>query len=336
MFSRSSNRDRGDEDGMAICDFSNKNVKRGWGLCSVATLITVIVLISVSLKKLSSIEYGVEYDRWAKTLDEAAEQGGLHVGPPGFRFIKFPSTQISAELSDTCVSKDGLRVGFAVTFQYQMPAGSITSVIKHYRDYKTWSTIVEAVGNSAVQHTCSEFNVTDFQSLRNVIQDGMLDNLRIKLEGSLDEGITEDGVYALASSLQLRDIQLPELYKTAVSDKQRAEEDISLAKNQRTQESTKAQTELLASREEARKILDKAYNDGNVTIIQADLKAEETTFAFQREQEVLVKAKEQFNLGPNGILAYMTNQLYASTRNLDVVVGEPAKISRKNELQDEL
>jgi predicted house-cleaning noncanonical NTP pyrophosphatase (MazG superfamily) len=75
---------------------------------------------------------------------------------------------------------------------------------------------VEAAGNSAIQHTCSEFNVTDFQSIRNVIQDNMLNNLRMKLEESLDEGVTDNGVYALADSLQLKNIQLPKQYTDAV------------------------------------------------------------------------------------------------------------------------
>lgn len=213
-----------------------------------------------------------------------------------------------------------------------MPVDSIVSAINKYRDFKTWSIIVEAAGNSAVQHTCSEYNVTDFQTLRNAIQDSMLDNLREKLEGSLNEGITDDGVYALANSLQLKNINLPQQYKDAVSEKQKAEEDIALAKNQRTQESTKAQTELLAAQEEAQKILDKAYNDGNVTIIEANLKAEETKFAFLQEQDVLVEARDKFSLGAEGILAYLSNQLYATTNNLSVKVGEPARISRKDEL----
>jgi len=310
-------------------------VKVFGSLCCIAVIIS-IVLVAVSLKKLQSTEYGLEYDKWAKTLDDAAKTGGLHAGPPGYYFVKFPSTQISADIADTCVSRDGLRVQIDVTFQYQMTAEYITQVVEKYRDFKSWATMVEATGNSAIQHTCSEYNVTDFQSLRNVIQDSMLDNMRIKLEGSVDEGITDDGVYALATSLQLRNIELPQEYKTAVSDKQRAEEDINLAKNQRTQESTKANTELLAAQEEARKILDKANNDAKVALTLAELKAQETAFAFEKEKEVLLQAKADFKLGPNGILAYMTNQLYAKKRNLDVVMGEPAKISRKNDLQDEL
>jgi len=63
----------------------------------------------------------------------------------------------------------------------------------------------------------------------------------------------------------------------------------------------------------------------------------ETEFAFLKETEVLKQAIDNFNLNTDGILAYMTNQLYASTRSLSVTVGEPAKMSRKDLLiTDEL
>ena len=336
MMAWRNNRRNNNGNGLAICDCSETPVKVGWGVCSITTLIIVAVLIGVSLKKLTSVEYGVEYDKWAKTLDDAAKTGGLHVGPPGYTFIKFPSTQIGLDLIDTCVSRDGLRVDFDVTFQYQMPADRIVDAIENYRDFKTWSAVVETAGNSAIQHTCSDFNVTDFQTVRTIIQQAMQTNLRIKLEGSLN-GTTDAGVYALATSLQLRNVELPAAYKDAIASKQRASEDIALAKNQRTQETTKANTEKLAAEEEARKILDSAYNTGNVTLIEANLKAQETLFAFEKETEVLEQAKDSFNLTTDGILAYMTNQLYASTGSLAVTVGEPAKMSRKNLLRtDEL
>ena len=124
--------------------------------------------------------------------------------------------------------------------------------------------------------------MTDFQSKRLLIQDAMLASLKTKLEGSPEDD-EDDGVFALANSLQLENIDLPAVYTQAIEDKQKAEEDILLAKNQRKQDTTKADTEKLAAEEEARKILETAYNTGNVTIIQADLKAEETKFAFGME-----------------------------------------------------
>jgi regulator of protease activity HflC (stomatin/prohibitin superfamily) len=90
----------------------------------------------------------------------------------------------------------------------------------------------------------------------------MEDNLEIKLEGNETPG--EKGVHAVAVSLQLMYIHLPEEYNEAVSHKQAAEEDIALAVAQRTQETTKANTLLLKAREEARKIRDTAENEAEV------------------------------------------------------------------------
>jgi len=296
-------------------------------------LIVAIILIAVSLKKLTSTEIGVEYDTWAKQLDDAASMGGLHNGPPGFRFIKFPSTQITAEVQDTCVSRDGLRVQFHVSYQYLMPEAWIIAAVKKYRDFKKWGTIVEAAGNSAIQNSCSAFNITDFQSLRNLIQIDMFDELKLKLEGSTGStNETHDGVFARAIALQLKNVELPIEYKAGVSDKQSAKEDINLAKNQRKQELTKANTLLLAAQEETQKILEKAANDANVTLTEAELKAQQTTFSFQREKETIVQAMDNFNLTTNGVLSYLANQLYAKAPTLKAAIREPAKISQKDEL----
>jgi prohibitin 2 len=126
------------------------------------------------------------------------------------------------------------------------------------------------------------------------------------------------GVYARAVSLQLRNIELPSAYKDAVTEKQSAEEGIALAMNQRKQNVTKAETEFKTSIEQARKIRDTAINDANIT--------------FSTEAQVLVRVKNSLNLTTDGVLAYLSNQLYASVQNLHVTVAEPAKVSRQQEL----
>jgi len=297
-----------------------------------SVFLVAIILIGVSLKKLQSTEYGVEYDVYKKKLDDAAKTGGIHSGPPGFRFIKFPSTQISEDIQDICVSRDGLRVNFEVSYQFQILEEWIKTVIMKYRDFGKWSTVVEGAANSAIQHSCSEFNITNFQGMRGLIQNRMLENLKIKLMGSENGTFTDEGVYAQAVSLQLRNVLLPEEYTNAVSAKQSAEEDIILAKNQRNQEITKANTKKLAAQDEAKKILNKAEKDVNVTLTLAKLKAEEITYSFVREKEILEEAMKSFNLDANGVISYLANQLYASTPNLKASIEEPAQISLKDKL----
>ena len=86
-------------------------------------LCVAVGLIAASLKKVPSTEMGVQYNVHKKQLEDATKSGGLFLGPPGFRFIKFPSTYITVDLDDrTCVSNDGLLVRFSVTFQVRARA----------------------------------------------------------------------------------------------------------------------------------------------------------------------------------------------------------------------
>jgi regulator of protease activity HflC (stomatin/prohibitin superfamily) len=323
-----------DEESQGGCNFQCSNLfdkqwkKSAWGVFGCAVLITCIGLLAASLKKVGSTEYGLEYNVHNKQLDDIAKTGGLHLGPPGFEFIKFPSTFVTVDRSGTCNTRDGLQVQFSVTFQYQMPKEWVLPAIIKYRDFDKWATVVEAAGSSAVQRTCSQFETVSYQNQRGNIQNTMEESLRDKLEGPEKDGA--GGVYARAMSLQLRDVNLPTPYKDAVAAKQAAAEDIELARNQRSQATTMAQTALLSAQEEAKKILNTAHNEANVTLTEATLRAQEITFALTSEAQVLLRAKNSFNLTTDGVLAFMTNQLYETVPNLTVSAGEPAKLSRKD------
>jgi prohibitin 2 len=296
---------------------------------ALCVLATAIGLLATSLKKVESTEYGLQYNIHKKTLDDASKSGGLFAGPPGYEFIKFPSTFITVDLDDrTCVSNDGLLVDFSVTFQYQMTEVNLLPAVLKYRDFDKWADTVEEAGLSAIHHSCSEFQVTEFQSKRGIIQNQMIENLKLKLAGDPERGL--DGVNAVAVSLQLRFIGLPSQYNDAVAEKQAAEEDIALAVAQRKQETTKANTDLLRAKEEARKIMDTAVNEAEVLLTESQLKAEETLFSFEKEADALVQVKEALGLTSEGVLAYLSNMLLSEVSNLVVTTGEPAQLSRKD------
>ena len=67
--------------------------------------------------------------------------------------------------------------------------------------------------------------VSEFQNKRGIIQTTMEGNLKLKLEGNE----TEEGVNAVAISLQLKNVDLPEAYYTAVAEKQVSSESMSLS-----------------------------------------------------------------------------------------------------------
>ena len=295
----------------------------------VATLVAVGIILAVSLKRVQNLEYGVQYDIHAKQLDDAAKSGGLFIGPPGFRFIKFPSTFISAEFNDrTCVSQDGLRVEFTVTFQYRIMEQDVPKAIKLYRNFNGWAKVVEAAGLSAMHNTCSQYVISEFQNRRAEIQDAFLENLKFKLEG--DEVF--QGVLAKAVSAQLRGFVLPPAYLKAISNKQEAEEDIALARAQRLQETTKATTELLAAEKEAIRILETATNEASIVLKEAQLKANAILYSYEKEKDAIVAAKNDLELSPDGLLAHSTSMMISEVERFSTTIGEPARMSRKDEL----
>ncbi|KAL3909145.1 MAG: hypothetical protein SGILL_008204 [Bacillariaceae sp.] len=312
--------------------------KQGQCICISILVVFVLifssVMVAVSLRKVDETEYGVKYARYKKELDDAAVSGGLFPGPPGYKMIKFPSTFLTANFDDrTCVSRDGLRVQFSVTFQYQMTAENVVPAILKYRDAYKWREIVEQGGLSAMHHACGDFFISDFQNKRGDIQEQMLQNLRLKLEGDQEEGeTTGEGVFAVAISVQLKNLKLPDEYNKAVENKQAAEEDIALAIAQRKQSTTKAETELLKAHEDARKILNSANSEAEVLSTEANLKASETTYAFEKEAETIVELKNALNLSTEGVLTALANNLYSEAKNLKVTAGQPAKLGRQDEL----
>jgi len=308
-----------------------RNRKKGCAVIAFLVLSVIIGVLASSFSKVENTEYGLQYNVHAKELDDAAKSGGLFLGPPGYYFVNFPSTFITVDLNQRiCVSNDGLLVSFSVTFQYQMTELNLIPAIEKYRDFDKWANTVEEAGLSAIHHSCSEFQVTEFQSKRSIIQDVMLENLKLKLDGDEERGL--EGVNAVAVSLQLRFVGLPGEYNNAVAEKQSAEEDIAVAIAQRKQETTKASTGLLQAKEEARRILDTAVNEAEVLLTEARLQAEETLFTFEKEADALVEVKKSLNYSTEGVLAYLSNMLMVETSSLVVTTEEPARMSRKEEL----
>ena len=123
-------------------DLSPEEVQQRWIVCAIASFVMLIVgliLLSKSLKKVKETEVGLKYLKYRKQLDDAAKSGGLFVGPPGFKFVKFPSTFINEDLASECVSRDGLRVYYECSFQYQMTEENLYRAALKYRDFNKWA-----------------------------------------------------------------------------------------------------------------------------------------------------------------------------------------------------
>ena len=78
---------------------------------------------------------GIMYDNVAKSLKTEVKTGGLHSGPPGFKFIKFPGTFKTMEYKKlSCLNKEGVKIGLVVQFQYRAQIKNIRELILKYKN----------------------------------------------------------------------------------------------------------------------------------------------------------------------------------------------------------
>lgn len=218
----------------------------------------------------------------------------------------------------------------AVSFQYTVDKSRLLEAVAEYRDFEKFNEMVKAAGVSAVHHGCGEFAVQAFQGKRSEVQARMLEFFRLKIEGNATTGAK--GLYSRAVDLQLRNIQLPPAYAQAVSSKQSAEEDIELAKNQRTQSLTAANTALLTARQEAERELDGARNSAQIRRTEAEFRANATLLEYATESETYKSIKEDLKLTNEGFLAYIGNRAIEAAEKPRLRVLEPAALSYREEL----
>jgi len=199
-------------------------------ICGFAVLI--IALVIASLKKLDSDEVGLKYNTFEKHLGNTSMYEGLHMGPPGFTFIIFPSVFRTISFKVTCLNIDGVTINIEVSFQYRVGPEHFRQNIMEFKDYTNYVQILKNVGEAAIHESCSRFNTSQFQSERGKFQkhlgDGLLKKYTI--------------VGCETSDIQVNNIKRPYKYEKAIQDKESAREDIEVANNEQPRRVTEAMT----------------------------------------------------------------------------------------------
>ena len=70
-------------------------------------------------------------------------QEGLHVGTPGYEFIKFPKVFKTISFGTLkCLNKDGLTIKLSVQFQYKVNEKKIKSLILQFKNHARYVNVL--------------------------------------------------------------------------------------------------------------------------------------------------------------------------------------------------
>ena len=87
---------------------------------------------------------GVAYDTYQKKLSSTTQKAGLHNGPPGFKFIKFPSVFKSLEFDDdVCLNKEGVEIVLNIEFQYRARPQKLKEIVMEFGNHTNYIEILK-------------------------------------------------------------------------------------------------------------------------------------------------------------------------------------------------
>ncbi|XP_012944739.1 uncharacterized protein LOC101852805 [Aplysia californica] len=287
----------------------------------IAILVLAISLVASSLEKLSSKEVGLQYDTIQKDLEDKVYTEGLHLGPVGFEFIVFPNIYTTMKFTGLeCLNSDGVRIELDVTYQYRVQMQHLKEVVLTFKDFDDYETVLRSVGTASLHESCSYFNTTQFQANRGEFQDKLAEILTERY--SVLKSDVED--------LQVNNIKRPSEYESAIRSKERAKENIAVAKEERPRLVTEANTTLREAVSEAVIITDKAESDARIRKNLARAEAEAIIELYNKEAEAYeaIMGSGGLQFSPEGFISYMGVRVIADAKN-PVYIGmkSPAKAS---------
>lgn len=290
---------------------------------AVLVVVAIIIgLVASSLKKLSTEQVALQYDVHQRVLKAEAYRAGLHLGPPGYRFVVFPNVYKTISFDEIkCLNKDGLEVVLTVQFQYLVNTANenLKELIMEYEDHDKYMEVVLDMSEEVIHETCSTFNVTQFQTSRVQFQENLFQALRTKLFQNLKTDVRD---------VQVSNIQRPADYEKVVIDKESARQNINVAIQERPRILTAADTKMREAETQANITLNKAHTDARIMITKANAEAQAILKAYTTEAETYKQIVDNQNLTIAGLLSYLTTRAIQSVTNpIYVNLDAPAKTS---------
>lgn len=287
----------------------------------VLLIIMTVVLLATSLKKLASDEVGLQYDTVQKDLDDEVFTEGLHTGPPGYEFIVFPNVYTTLSYDRMkCLNNDGVPVHIDISFQFKANLSRLKDIVMDFKDFEGYKTVLRHSGRAVLHEACSYFNTLQFQAERG--------NFQTRLQDVLKERFLK--LHAHITDLQVNNIERPPQYESAIRSKERAKEDIQVARQERPRLLTEANTKKREAESEAQIIVDKAESDARILQNKANAEADAIRAQYEKEAEAYesIISSEGLQFSPEGFISYMGVRVIASAKN-PVYIGldSPAKTS---------
>jgi regulator of protease activity HflC (stomatin/prohibitin superfamily) len=285
---RNRNQDR-NEEGDIECACNTKPLCwLGSSFCCIGVLL-VVILIPLSIKDVNHEEYALRYEGLTKELDTThVYEEGKYIFEPQtelFKYNKIVGTvAFRGDSLLECLSKDGIIIYANVVFQYQLRKSELFDIFWEFGEESSLKELFVSVAKDSVRNVIARYEAIQFYGERSTIESA--------IGNQLSQDFIESGTHADITFLQLENYDFPDELSNAIFDKQRGEQDLDTANNEREGALTGAETALLLAEVEAEQRNIQAVAEGQKVILEAEASVEVISSKATAEATVILIAGE--------------------------------------------
>ena len=242
-------------------------IKIGCWIFVLVVIPLTITLVVTSLKRVEHDEYALEFNGYDPTLKPKVWEEGRIVMKPDSHLVKFNRKIVPIDFTGPdvvrCWTSDGLQMELTLKVQYQIIKDELFDLVNdEFRREKRFKKYLVSFIAGSFMDSCSNFTAEEYFTKRKHIDLFMHERLSVD--------VVNAKAHIEVVFVQLENAQHPQLFVTAVENKQVAQQDVEKAKNERDEILINAETRELEAEQEALILINQAKADSTATIFAAE------------------------------------------------------------------
>jgi regulator of protease activity HflC (stomatin/prohibitin superfamily) len=285
-------------------------------ICCASAFIFFILLVS-GFSSLEATEFGLNYSWMFKTISPEVEENGIHFLGVGHSFIRFPKTVQTIEFSYertanrgpiSSRTSDGLEVTLEISFQYILQPENIYKLYCKYG--KNYPQIFQNIAIHLLTEEATKYTAYNFFMDRGIIKDDFQKNLNEYFNKVLFSNIV---------FLQLRNVDLPELFEESIQESEVKKQDIQRALAEYNKMSIEVETKIKSAEYQKEIMIIKAKGDAIGMLNQNEANCESLRKINDAQIQGYKKFKQNIGLNNNELFKYMETNIIKDNKK-DVIL----------------
>ena len=281
------------------------------------TFFVCLILLLAGFSSLEATEFGLDYSWIFKQISPEIRENGIHYLGICHSFIRFPKTVQTIEFSHErnanrgpilSRTSDGLEVRLEISFQYVLQP---ENVFKLYNKYgKDYLKIFQNMAIHLLTEEATKYTAYNFFMDRGLIKDDFQRNLNEFFNNVL---------FANIVFLQLRNVDLPDLFEESIQESEVKKQDIQRAMAEYNKINVEVETRIKSAEYQKEVMIIKAQGEAIGMLKQNEADVESFKKINDAQIEGYKRFKENIGLSNNELFKYIETNIIKDNKK-DVIL----------------